>query len=1032
MRLYHTLAAVLCVVPFEAHALTRYVALDGAHVAPFDTWSKAATNIQSAVDIATDGDTVLVSNGVYASGGMVTPGYALMNRVCVTQRLTLTSLSGPAATVIAGAPDPVTGGSGENAVRGIYMDTGWLIGFTISGGYTRTSGHSLYDACGGGVFSYSAALCISNCVISANTAYLDGGGVWTYGGTADVCTISGNTASSGGGAEFTALNACIISGNSSRGYGGGAHSCTLNGCTVNGNRAAQWGGGLYACSAFACSVGGNVAQVSGGGVAGSSGDQGWFGNCIITGNVAALMGGGINHGTAQNCVISDNRAWFGGGMSYASVVNCTISGNRATYGGGAYHGQFYNSIIYFNDASIDANINQPGETRYCCTTPAVWGTGNITNEPQLASVSHLAATSACRGAGGSSYAAGTDIDGEAWRTPPSMGCDEYWPGAVTGALAVTICATTLQPPLHYPVRFAADIAGRAAGSVWTFDDGAAVTNQPYVSHAWNSLGAHTATLRAFNETYPAGVAAALAMFVVVQPVHYVDAASAGAAWPYTTWATAATTIQDAVDAAQHGSLVVVADGVYASGCRATPWLVSSNRVVVTRDVTIQSLNGPASAIILGAPDPSSGDLGSQAVRGVYMEAGTLAGLTVSNGHTATAGNDYLDRSGGGVYAFGVRACISNCVITGCGSANGGGGVCWGTVRDCRIAGNHTGWGSGGVYTGSGGGTMGGELHGCMISGNRATAAGYGGGAAGGTLESCVISGNLADPGAGGGVSLGTLTACIISSNTAISSGGGAYFSTLNACTISLNRASNGGGLYYFYGTSANDCLIISNYAEYSGGGATFCVLNRCTLVDNIVSNYGGGAAQSTINNCVIRGNTAIDGGGTWNSIDNNCLIVNNRASGLGGGAFCGSYRYLNSCTLAGNSAGDGDGFFVTNGFVRNCIVFLNGSNNWAGTGTVVFTCSLPLPPGQGNISNDPEFVNASTGNYRLFESSPCVNAGTNAYITWSTDLDGTPRIIDGRVDMGAYEFIPEPGVTLVLVGLVGLVRRARSAHRNTP
>jgi len=38
-----------------------------------------------------------------------------------------------------------------------------------------------------------------------------------------------------------------------------------------------------------------------------------------------------------------------------------------------------------------------------------------------------------------------------------------------------------------------------------------------------------------------------------------------------------------------------------------------------------------------------------------------------------------------------------------------------------------------------------------------------------------------------------------------------------------------------------------------------------------------------------------------------------------------------------------------------------------------------------------------------------INAGTNLpYVYTTDDLDGNPRIIDGIVDMGAYEYIPEP------------------------
>ena len=81
----------------------------------------------------------------------------------------------------------------------------------------------------------------------------------------------------------------------------------------------------------------------------------------------------------------------------------------------------------------------------------------------LASASHLAVGSPCIGAGHSGYATGTDIDGEAWRTPPSMGCDEVVSGSITGALSVSAWA------------FGDERGGRfshsVSGGYWGADDG---------------------------------------------------------------------------------------------------------------------------------------------------------------------------------------------------------------------------------------------------------------------------------------------------------------------------------------------------------------------------------------------------------------------------------------------------------------------------------------------------------------------------------------------------------------------------------
>ena len=109
---------------------------------PYDTWEKAAADIQTAVDAASNYDHVIVTNGVYSIGESITPGHALSNRIVITKKITVRSVNGPENTIILGAEAP-GGGKGNGAVRCVFMSAGKLYGFTISNGFTFTSSASI-------------------------------------------------------------------------------------------------------------------------------------------------------------------------------------------------------------------------------------------------------------------------------------------------------------------------------------------------------------------------------------------------------------------------------------------------------------------------------------------------------------------------------------------------------------------------------------------------------------------------------------------------------------------------------------------------------------------------------------------------------------------------------------------------------------------------------------------------------------------------------------------------------------------------
>jgi len=70
--------------------------------------------------------------------------------------------------------------------------------------------------------------------------------------------------------------------------------------------------------------------------------------------------------------------------------------------------------------------------------------------------------------------------------------------------------------------------------------------------------------------------------------------------------------------------------------------------------------------------------------------------------------------------------------------------------------------------------------------------------------------------------------------------------------------------------------------------------------------------------------------------------------------------------------------------------------------------------GDGNIDSDPCFANPGMPDPHLSNQSPCINAGDPCYTPEpnETDIDGDPRVMLGRGDMGADEFTDKPVIEI--------------------
>ncbi|MEO1431599.1 MAG: Calx-beta domain-containing protein [Cyanobacteria bacterium J06633_8] len=477
-----------------------------------------------------------------------------------------------------------------------------------------------------------------------------------------------------------------------------------------------------------------------------------------------------------------------------------------------------------------------------------------------------------------------------------------------------------------------------------------------------------------------------------------------------SWGNAYTDLQAAIAAASAGDEIWVAKGTYKPGISREDSFILKNRVEIyggfagietSREQRDFENNETILSGDIGTPDDNRDN--SYHV----VLASNTSPNTVLDGFTITGGNanqNSID-DGGGISNISSNATFTNLVIRDNIARDNGGGI-YNSSSNSKFTNitfsNNSAREGGGIYNDS----------------------------SSSILNNVNFSENSASDGAGiyNENSNPNLTNVDFKNNTASSQGGGIYNdnSSPNLTHVNFedNSASSGGGIYNFRNSSPRitNTTFKFNLAGGGDGGAIY----------NVGSNSGT-SSNPIITNSLFQGNSSTssssEGGAIYNRTYTNTTINNSTFTenqSANGGAI---FSVTTNSDLARPSTTINNSIFWNNQ--------ANISDNEIGGTTAVVSNSIVRGgyPGTGIIDDDPLFVDPDNDNFRLQTSSPGINAGNNNSLPEDVDdldddadttesipfdLDGNPRIINGTVDMGAYELglISNIGITISNVSLL--------------
>jgi hypothetical protein len=375
LKTWLVISALLLMAGAPAIAAGATIYVDATMNGDGSSWVNAYKYLQDALAVATSGDEIRVTEGIYI------PDRNLANHDGSGDRAASFYLK-TGVGIYGGFP--VGGGLWDERDPNAYQTilSGDLNGDDV--GFTNNAENSFHVVRALGT---DATAVLDGFIVTAGNA--NGSGIDGYGGG-----MSSDLSS-------PVITTCVFKGNFTTRRGGAIHNkrseTVVTYCMFEGNSAVNAGGAIYNQNSFPT-----------------------IANCTFIDNSTVNYGGGIHNGSASN----------------AMIINCTFTGNSAGNSGGGIGNDtsgstVINCILWDNTAPNGSEVSlQSGSSisiSYCClqdSLPAIyndgsssiaWGLGNIADNPLLEPDNyHIQGGSPCINAGDPSldYTGQTDIDGE--------------------------------------------------------------------------------------------------------------------------------------------------------------------------------------------------------------------------------------------------------------------------------------------------------------------------------------------------------------------------------------------------------------------------------------------------------------------------------------------------------------------------------------------------------------------------------------------------------------------------------------------